>query len=76
MSTFGSEIGFDGKPINTVFQYQMLGFAIDDAISKYGLLTPDYLKIDVDGIEDLVLEGGTEALSNAKSVIIEVNQAF
>ena len=39
---------------------------------------PDYIKIDVDGIEHLILEGGKETLKNKKikSILIEINENF
>ncbi|MGA1739139.1 MAG: FkbM family methyltransferase [Candidatus Nanopelagicaceae bacterium] len=37
---------------------------------------PDYLKIDVDGIEHLVLRGGEEVLRTCRSLLIEVNDDF
>jgi len=39
---------------------------------------PDYIKIDVDGIEHLIIEGGDKFLINkkVKSLSIELNQEF
>ena len=39
---------------------------------------PDYIKIDVDGIEHLILQGGKNTLKNKKikSVLVEVNEKF
>lgn len=39
---------------------------------------PDYIKIDVDGIEHLILEGGDRYLKNVKikSLSIEINENF
>jgi hypothetical protein len=37
---------------------------------------PDYIKIDVDGIEHLILEGSSNILKNATSIIIEINEKF
>lgn len=37
---------------------------------------PDFMKIDVDGIEQLILSGGEEVLSAVKGVLIEVNDGF
>tara|TARA_B110000858_G_scaffold98907_1_gene113731 strand:+ start:130 stop:474 length:345 start_codon:yes stop_codon:yes gene_type:complete len=39
---------------------------------------PDYIKIDVDGIEYLILEGGDRYLKNVKikSLSIEINENF
>ena len=39
---------------------------------------PDYIKIDVDGIEHLILKGGEKYLKNKKikSIAIEINENF
>ena len=34
---------------------------------------PTHIKIDVDGIEDLILRGGGEVLKSTKSVMVEIN---
>jgi len=34
------------------------------------------LKIDVDGIEHLILRGGEKVLSNTKELLIEINEQF
>jgi len=48
-----------------------------DEISKIlNLPNPDYIKIDVDGIEHLILKGGINILSNSKSVLIENSKKF
>lgn len=35
---------------------------------------PDHLKLDVDGIEPLILAGATEALTGVRSVLVEVEE--
>ena len=39
---------------------------------------PDFIKIDVDGIEHLILQGGKKTLleKKIKSVLIEINENF
>ena len=37
---------------------------------------PDYVKIDVDGLEHLILDGATNSIANTKSFLIEVNEDF
>ena len=37
---------------------------------------PIYIKIDVDGIEHLILKGGSRTLGKTKSVLVEVDQNF
>ena len=83
LSTFGSDaIGHDGKPIGEngkfekVFEYQTLGISMDDAVDMLNIPMPDYIKMDVDGIEHIILGGGREVLKSVKAVIIEINDDF
>ena len=50
--------------------------SIDDLVKIFNLKKPDILKIDVDGIEHLILQGGKETLSNSKSILIEITDSF
>ena len=52
--------------------------SLDDILYRWNLPAPDYLKIDVDGIEHLILFGAKETLKNpiCKTVLIEVNEKF
>lgn len=62
--------------ISTVsFQQGVLGFTIDDLIDWFSPKFPNYLKIDVDGIEDKIIEGAKNTLkdSRLKSVLIELD---
>ena len=49
---------------------------MNDAKNFLKIPQPDYLKIDVDGIEHLILKGGEKILSNTREVLIEVNERF
>lgn len=71
-SSFGENYAEDGQPIEVEFEYQTVGFSMDQAITWLGLPQPDYIKIDVDGIEGLILSGGTKVLSKVESVLVEV----
>ncbi|EMY16542.1 methyltransferase FkbM domain protein [Leptospira weilii str. Ecochallenge] len=37
---------------------------------------PDYIKIDVDGIEHIILKGGKKILKKVKEILVEVNEDF
>ena len=76
LSTFGKEYGYDGKKFDFKFQFQGIGMRMDNAVDLWGLDQPDYVKVDVDGIEHLVLEGFGEKLKKVKSLLIEVNKDF
>lgn len=47
------------------------GWELDDLIKTIG--QPDHIKIDVDGLEHRVIYGGETAITNCKSVLIEIN---
>jgi len=76
LSTFGQDYGFDGKAMHQVFQFQTLGVSMEDAVQRLGLPQPDYIKMDVDGIEHLILKGGQSVLGRVKGILIEVNDDF
>jgi len=79
MSAFGVDYGFDGKRIPSNFKTNVLGFSLDN-LFELGFLKdkPNLIKIDVDGIEDLILKGSINTLSSSEciSVLVEVNEDF
>jgi hypothetical protein len=56
----------------------MLEELVDTAIiiTKLGVPYPQYIKMDVDGVEHLILRGGREVLKRARSVQVEINEEF
>ncbi len=76
LSTFGEEYGQDGKTLSSLFEYQTCGMRMDDVCAQLGLALPQYIKIDVDGIEHLILSGGGDVLKHAESVLVEINDDF
>ena len=78
LSSFGSNKDFNGKKINITNSYSILGTTLDEMIKQKILQIPDYIKIDVDGLEDLILLGFMKNLKNRKikSILIEVNEGY
>ena len=76
LSTFGEEYGQDGKTLASLFEYQTCGMRMDDVCAHLGLDLPSYIKIDVDGIEHLILSGGAAVLKQAESLLVEINDDF
>ena len=76
LSTF--EKGFDdsGNKIESTFIYNTIGFDLDHLVEVTKIPTPDYIKIDVDGLEHFILGGAQKVLNKAKSVLIEINDNF
>jgi FkbM family methyltransferase len=78
MNTFGEGLDFEGKRIISKNKYKVLGTNINYLLKNNILEIPDYIKIDVDGIEHLILEGADNYLGNKKikSLSIEINENF
>ena len=76
MSTFGLDFGWNGEAIRQVFEFRTIGLSIDDAVQRLGIPMPDYVKMDVDGLEHVILRGGTSVLTQVSGVLIEVNDDF
>lgn len=79
LNAFGVNFGHDGNPIETAVKSTLLGFKLDDMIDTGAIPeAPALIKIDVDGIEHLILEGAEKTIRNpeCKSIYIEVNDSF
>ncbi|MBU6176786.1 MAG: FkbM family methyltransferase [Bacteroidetes bacterium] len=76
LSTFGKDFGWDGKTIERVFQFETIGLSMDDAMLRLAIPQPDFIKMDVDGLEHFILKGGPRVLAEIKSILIEVNDHF
>jgi FkbM family methyltransferase len=79
LSAFGVEYGHDGEIIKKLLTFQTLGLSLDfllqnKIINDY----PNLVKIDVDGIEHLILAGAVQTLKHpsCKTVLIEMNNSI
>ncbi len=76
LSTFGKTFGWDGKEIRQTFEYKTYGIKADDVANILSIPIPEFIKMDVDGLEHFILKGGTNVLKNIKGILIEVNDDF
>ena len=78
LNSFGEKFDFEGKEFKPTMKYNLLGTTINYFLENSILDIPDYIKIDVDGIEHLILEGGDKFLNDRKikSLLIEINENF
>lgn len=75
-STFKYEIDQNGDPIKSKINYRTLGLSINDLVELNLIEKPDYIKLDVDGIEHHILSGSDRIISGVKSILVEVNYSF
>lgn len=78
LNSFGGKFDFEGGEFKPKMKYNLLGTTMNYFIENSILDIPDYIKIDVDGIEHFILEGGDKFLKNekVKSLSIEINENF
>jgi len=77
-NSLDKSIDFEGKKFNPKNSYQIFSTNIDQLIKDKILNIPDYIKIDVDGIEHLILQGGINTLKDLKilEIQIEINENY
>ena len=78
LNSFGEKFDFEGNEFTPKMKYNLLGTTMNYLIENSILDVPDYIKIDVDGIEHFILEGGDKFLQNkkVKSLSVEINENF
>ena len=76
LSTFGQAYGHDGRPMEKVFEFSTIGLSMNEAVKILQIPVPNFVKMDVDGIEHLILKGGLDVLSQVDGVLIEINDNF
>jgi FkbM family methyltransferase len=76
MSTFDLAYTHDGTALSKVFEFRTVGLSMTDAVRLLNIPRPDHIKLDVDGIEHLILKGGAAVLREVNSVLVEINERF
>ena len=79
LSAFGVDFRYDGKDFNSNLSVKVIGSSLDSLIENKTIEDlPNLVKIDVDGIEHLILSGAVNTLKNKNcmSVLVEVNEDF
>ncbi len=78
LSAFGVNFGYDGKEINSQVSSNVLGLSLDWMFDNKIIKIPNLVKLDVDGIEHIILSGAKRILTHpdCKSILVEVNDNF
>ena len=74
--TFGEKVNFKYKPFNPTYSQGCFSTTIDRLVTSGVLPVPQYIKIDVDGLEPKVIRGAKKTIKNEnfKSILVEINQ--
>mgnify|MGYP001290141358 CR=1 FL=1 len=78
MSNFGDLKNSEGKNFSPKHSYKIFGTNINYLLDNKIIPFPNYIKIDVDGIEHKILNGASNHLSdfNLKSILVELNENY
>ncbi|MEZ5597201.1 MAG: FkbM family methyltransferase [Pseudomonadales bacterium] len=73
--TFGASLDFHLKERKQSFVQGCVAMPLDDLVAQGVLPQPDHVKIDVDGLEHLVMQGAASVLRSPglKSLLVELN---
>lgn len=71
---FGAEADQFDRPLSVTFRQAAIGFSVDDFVAAFHPPAPTHVKIDVDGLEADILQGGRRTFTAAtvQSMIVEV----
>lgn len=75
-TTFGNNDKFKQVKNPTVFEQGSFCTTLDNLVYKYKFPIPNYLKIDVDGLESKIIKGANNLIkaNQIKSILIELNE--
>ena len=76
LSTFDQKFDDSGKEMHPEFVYKTTGIDLDTLSKLMQLEKADYVKIDVDGLEHIILSGAKNTLNNAREILVEINDNF
>lgn len=78
INSFHSNLDFAGKVLKSQMDYDILGTSIDYLIKNKILEIPHYIKIDVDGLEHLILKSSSLVLKSnkIKKISVELNENY
>ena len=76
LSTFDQSFDDNGNKMKVDFEYKTTGFDLDNLSNLMKITKVDYVKIDVDGLEHIILAGALNTLKGIKELLIEINDNF
>ena len=76
-SAFGDNLDYRGNRFNAIYRHMMISFSVDDFLERFEIPIPNYIKIDVDGIEAKILKGAINTINDkrVKSILVELDHS-
>lgn len=76
-SAFGDNLDYRGNKFNAISKHMMISFSVDDFVEWFNMPIPNYIKIDVDGLEGKILKGAINTINDerVKSILVELDHS-
>lgn len=76
LHALGEPRDWRGNRFEPKFEQAVLAFSLDDFVGRFGVPAPAHIKLDVDGNEQKIIEGGRRVFSDPamRSLMIEINE--
>lgn len=77
LHSFGTNIDFKGEHFESAFEQGSISLTLDELVFSYALEFPNFIKIDVDGLEGRIVNGGARVLADPrlKGLLLELNES-
>jgi hypothetical protein len=77
LSSFAEAMDWQGEHFSAKYKQGMLGFSVDDFIERFSPSFPNYIKIDVDGIEGKIINGAEKVISDERlrGLLVELDES-
>lgn len=78
LNNFAEDRDYNHQKFSAEFRQGVLGYTLDEFVSRYDLPAANHIKIDVDGLEAAIISGADSVLESPKlkSILIELNTAL
>ncbi|MBI5631803.1 MAG: FkbM family methyltransferase [Elusimicrobia bacterium] len=76
--SLGASVDFNGNPRSAGFRQGILSYSLDGFLEAFPVPFPNYIKLDVDGLESKIVAGAQKTLADPRlrSLLIEINEAL
>jgi FkbM family methyltransferase len=76
--SYGAPLDHDNRPVVSHFAQGCIATTVDDLVASGAMPVPAHIKIDVDGLEHMVVAGARATLADrgVRSVLVEINTAL
>lgn len=73
LNSLDQEVDVFLKPMKAKYTQGIVGYTGDELVHNHHFTVPDLIKIDVDGLEHLIVKGLDQTLNKSQTLLVEMN---